>query len=106
MTITSMLFYAVPRRRWDWSRLAAGTLVALFLTVDLSFFGANLAKLFHGGWFPMVAALGVFSVMTTWRMGARWRLRELAKVRDPVRRLLREPEARAAGTRRRAPRSS
>jgi KUP system potassium uptake protein len=51
--------------------------------VDLAFFGANLAKLFHGGWFPMVAALAVFSVMTTWRMGARWRFRELAKIRVP-----------------------
>ncbi len=81
MTITSMLFYAVARERWGWSPLVAGTLVALFLVIDLAFFGANLAKLFHGGWFPMVAALGVFSVMSTWRMGARWRQRELAKVR-------------------------
>jgi len=81
MSITSVLFYAVARRRWNWSRLRAGALVGLFLVVDLSFFSANLAKLFHGGWFPMVAALGVFSMMTTWRMGARWRFRELAKVR-------------------------
>jgi KUP system potassium uptake protein len=29
----------------------------------------------------MVAALGVFSVMTTWRLGALWRYRELSKVR-------------------------
>src|SRR5262245_1177679 len=83
MSITSVLFYAVAHRCWGWSRLRAGGLVALFLLVDLSFFGANLAKLFHGGWFPMVAALGVFSVMTTWRMGARWRFREMAKMRMP-----------------------
>lgn len=81
MAVTSILFYAVSRNHWGWSRARAGSLVALFLTVDLAFFGANLAKLFHGGWFPMVAALGVFSVMTTWRMGARWRFRELSKVR-------------------------
>jgi len=83
MSITSVLFYAVARQRWGWPRLAAGALVGLFLTVDLAFFGANLAKLFHGGWFPMVAALAVFSVMTTWKMGARWRFRELAAVRIP-----------------------
>lgn len=81
MSITSVLFYVVARRRWGWSLLRAGALVGLFLVVDLAFFGANLAKIFHGGWFPMVAALGIFSIMTTWRMGARWRMRELAKVR-------------------------
>ncbi len=81
MAVTSMLFYAVARTHWGWSRLHAGALVTLFLVVDLAFFGANLAKIFHGGWFPMVAALGVFSVMTTWRLGAYWRYRELSKVR-------------------------
>jgi KUP system potassium uptake protein len=81
MTITSLLFFTVAHERWGWSWPRAGALVGLFLVVDVAFFGANLAKLFHGGWFPMVAALMVFSVMTTWRMGARWRFRELAKVR-------------------------
>src|SRR5262249_8333976 len=76
-------FYAVARRCWAWSKLRAGAIAGLFLVVDLAFFGANLAKLFHGGWFPMVAALAVFSVMTTGRMGARWRFRELAKIRVP-----------------------
>jgi KUP system potassium uptake protein len=77
------LFYAVARECWGWTKTQAGTLAGLFLAVDLAFFSANLLKLFHGGWFPMVAALGVFSVMTTWKMGARWRFRELAKVRIP-----------------------
>src|SRR4029077_20907330 len=83
MAITSVLFYEVARQRWGWSRLRAGALVGLFLLVDVAFFSANLAKIFHGGWFPMVAALGVFSVMTTWKMGARWRFQELAKVNVP-----------------------
>jgi KUP system potassium uptake protein len=88
MAITSVLFYAVARRCWRWSALRAGAVAGTFLAVDLAFFGANLAKLFHGGWFPMVAALGVFSVMTTWRMGARWRFREMAKIRVPFADLL------------------
>ena len=88
MAITSVLFYAVARRCWAWSAALAAVVAGTFLVVDLAFFGANLAKLFHGGWFPMVAALGVFSVMTTWRMGARWRFREMAKIRVPFADLL------------------
>jgi KUP system potassium uptake protein len=102
MAITSVLFYAVARQRWHWSWLRAGVLAGLFLLVDVAFFGANLAKLFHGGWFPMVAALAVFSVMTTWRMGARWRFRELAKVRmrfdDFFKSLRIQPPLRVKGT--------
>ena len=32
-----------------------------FLVVDLAFFAANLPKVFHGGWFPLVVAAGVFT---------------------------------------------
>jgi KUP system potassium uptake protein len=42
---------------------------ALFLAVDLSFLGANLVKIAKGGWFPLVVALGVFCLMTTWKRG-------------------------------------
>jgi KUP system potassium uptake protein len=102
MAITSVLFYAVARSHWGWTRMRAGILVTLFIVVDLALFGANLAKLFHGGWFPMVAALGVFSVMTTWRMGVRWRVRELSKVRmrfdDFLASLKLQPPLRVKGT--------
>jgi KUP system potassium uptake protein len=69
MSITSLLFYAVARHRWQWSRWKAGALVTLFLIVDVSFLLANLNKIESGGWFPIVVALVVFSIMTTWRRG-------------------------------------
>ena len=83
MAITSVLFYAVARRCWAWSAVLAGGVAGTFLVVDLAFFGANLAKLFHGGWFPDGRGARGLSVMTTWRMGARWRFREMAKIRVP-----------------------
>ena len=102
MSITSVLFYAVARRCWCWSAWRAGSLVALFLVVDLAFFGANLAKIVHGGWFPMLAAGGVFAVMSTWRFGASWRARELASMRIPFTELFAslklEPPGRVKGT--------
>lgn len=102
MSITSVLFYAVARQRWGWSRGRAGSIVALFLVVDLAFFGANLAKLFSGGWFPLVAAGMIFSCMTTWKRGGVWRQRELAKARmrfeDFLASLRIQPPARVKGT--------
>ena len=69
MGITSVFFYAVARQRLGWSKLAAGSLVGLFLSIDLAFFLANVTKIEHGGWFPIVVALLMFTVMTTWRRG-------------------------------------
>ncbi len=33
--------------------------------VDLAFFGANAVKIVAGGWFPLLMALVVFTLMTT-----------------------------------------
>ena len=69
MAITSILFYSVARARWGWSFFQAGALVGLFLVIDLSFFAANAVKIVEGGWFPIAVALGVFTLMTTWKRG-------------------------------------
>jgi KUP system potassium uptake protein len=69
MAITSMLFYSVARRRWSWSRARAGTVLAMFLTFDLAFFSACSAKIAHGGWFPLLVAIGILVVMLTWKKG-------------------------------------
>jgi KUP system potassium uptake protein len=69
MAITSVVYFMVLTRAWHWPKWKAGLLVALFLGFDIPFFGANALKFFHGGWFPIAVALGVFLVMTTWKKG-------------------------------------
>ncbi len=69
MTITTVLYYEVMRVRWNWPIWKAGGIAALFLLVDLAFFGANLIKVAHGGWFPIVVAILIFTVMATWKEG-------------------------------------
>jgi KUP system potassium uptake protein len=69
MVITTTLFYAVARERWQWSRSTAGLLAAAFLVVDLGFFAANIIKIEHGGWFPLLIAAAVFALMATWERG-------------------------------------
>ncbi|MGC4081185.1 MAG: potassium transporter Kup [Vicinamibacterales bacterium] len=71
MTITSIMFSVVARQRWQWPMAAVIAVVGIFLAIDLSFLGANIVKVPHGGWFPLVAATAVFMVMTTWKQGRR-----------------------------------
>ena len=44
-------------------------LLALFLVLEVGFFAANLSKVEEGGWFPLVVASVMFTVLTTWRRG-------------------------------------
>jgi KUP system potassium uptake protein len=71
MIITTLLFYRVARELWGWSRMKAAGLTGLFLAVDVAFFGANIVKLFEGGWFPLVVAFAVYTLMSTWKRGRR-----------------------------------
>ncbi len=84
MTITSLLFYVVARRRWGWSLWKAGGITAGFLCIDLIFFSSNFTKLFHGGWFPLVVALAFFAVMSTWKRGRSLLWARLSKVSLPL----------------------
>ncbi|MGH8113890.1 MAG: potassium transporter Kup [Rhodanobacteraceae bacterium] len=77
MTIDTTLFLIVAWRMWKWNPALVALLGLGLLTVDLSFFGANTLKLLDGGWFPLVLALAVFTVLTTWRRGRELVLRQL-----------------------------
>jgi KUP system potassium uptake protein len=71
MVLTTIVFYFVARERFGWRPWRAVTLCLLFLSFDLAFFGANVFKIPQGGWFPLVAAIAVFTVLSTWRTGRR-----------------------------------
>jgi KUP system potassium uptake protein len=81
MAITTILMAVVARELWKWPTAGAAALAAVFLVPDLAFFGANILKVPHGGWFPLVVAAAVFTLLTTWRRG-----REILdrRVRDEV----------------------
>ena len=69
MVITTGLLFVVARERWKWRLSSTLLLVSLFLVVDLAFFGANVVKIAHGGWFPLAIAATVFTLMSTWKTG-------------------------------------
>jgi KUP system potassium uptake protein len=77
MVVTTLLMLIVAVRLWHWKLPLVIAIGMLFLIIDLAFFGANLLKVEHGGWFPLVLGLLVFAVMTTWRRGRELVLRQL-----------------------------
>ncbi|MBB5873685.1 KUP system potassium uptake protein [Allocatelliglobosispora scoriae] len=69
ITITTLLFLYVARATWKtplWILVTGG---AVLMTVDLLFVAANLTKLAHGAWLPLLIGLTAFTVMTTWQRG-------------------------------------
>jgi KUP system potassium uptake protein len=90
MGITTVLTYVVMRRRWRWSRKLAIPLMAFFLVIDLSFFGANSIKVLDGGWFPLVLGVAIYVLMTTWKEGRRLLAERLIARSIPLDRFLKE----------------
>jgi KUP system potassium uptake protein len=71
MVITAILLYVVAVERWGWAKPLAFGVIAVFLTIDLTFFGANLLKVVQGGWLPLLIGTCIFTFMTTWKTGRR-----------------------------------
>lgn len=69
VTITTGLLAYLARTQWGWPfpLVLAGT--CLFGTIELLFLSANLTKLVHGAWLPLLIAVVVFTVLMTWHRG-------------------------------------
>jgi KUP system potassium uptake protein len=77
MLITTILLYSVMVNRWQWKPLLAGSVVALFGTIDLGFFVSNSMKIVEGGWLPLVIGGILTYLMVAFRAGSWASRREL-----------------------------
>jgi KUP system potassium uptake protein len=101
MAITTGLAF-IYMRAHGWSLALALPIFAVFGVIDLTFLSANLLKITEGGWFPIVVAVAVFTVMATWwrgrRLLAELRGRDAMPLRHCVEALNPERPARIPGT--------
>jgi KUP system potassium uptake protein len=70
ITITTLLYFYVAHARWRvplWLIVVGGSAL---LGVDLLFVAANLTKLVHGAWLPLLIAIITFTIMMTWQRGS------------------------------------
>ena len=66
MVVTTCLAFIIARHYWGWKLPLAAAVIAPFLVLDLTFFGANMLKVLTGGWVPLTLGLGLCIVMATW----------------------------------------
>ena len=69
ITITTLLFFYYARHQWRtplWIVLAGG---GVLIAIDLLFLAANLTKLVHGAWLPLLIGITAFTILTTWQRG-------------------------------------
>jgi len=69
MVITTILAFFVMRQLWKWSLTTALLVTSFFFVIDVSFFGANLLKFFHGGYVPIAMGIVIYVMMRTWHSG-------------------------------------
>jgi len=104
ITITTTLFFYYARTRWGWPLWVVLVGGGFLLLVDLMFFAANLTKLVHGAWLPLLIAVVAFTVMTTWQKGREIVTRAREKAEGPLREFVdglgdcKPPLVRMAGT--------
>lgn len=69
MVITTFLlsFIMIGEWKWHWTKVFPVTI--FLLIIDMSFFVPLLNKIPHGGWVPLLVAMLLYLVMTTWRKG-------------------------------------
>jgi KUP system potassium uptake protein len=102
MLATTILTYFVIRYRWRMNLLLCLGATGFFLTIDSAFFAANVLKILHGGWFPLLLGTLLFTLMLTWRSGRQLVFDNLHKHAIPLDAFLESlflaPPVRVAGT--------
>ena len=85
ITITTLLFFYLSRQQWRtplWLVVAGG---GALLTIDLLFLAANLTKVVHGAWLPLLIGIIVFTIFSTWQKGRELVTRQRQRDEGPLR---------------------
>ncbi|MCW7539571.1 potassium transporter Kup [Aquabacterium sp. A7-Y] len=102
MLITTTMTFFVIRYAWNYPWLLCIAATGFFFVVDALFFAANAAKVFDGGWFPLLIGVVMFVLMMTWKQGRQLlsdRLRdESIELRAFLDSVFLSPPTRVAGT--------
>jgi len=96
MAIDTVLIAVVLFGMWKWNRLVTIALLAVFFTIDLLYFSANLLKVPDGGWFPLLIGAVAFTLLTTWARGRQLMIARMNEAALPMEVFIKSASASAA----------
>jgi KUP system potassium uptake protein len=70
MVVDGTLAFIVVWKLWQWPLWRSVALILPFFVVDVTFFSANLIKLFEGAWVPILFGTGMVLLILAWRRGS------------------------------------
>jgi KUP system potassium uptake protein len=70
MVADGIMGFVVIWKLWNWRAATAAALIVPLVTVDLTFFAANLLKLLEGAWVPLLFGVAMAVMIWTWRRGS------------------------------------
>ena len=69
MLITTVLTFYVVRFGWKYPLWLCIASTGVFFLIDFAFLASNMLKFVEGGWFPILVAGAIFTLMVTWKEG-------------------------------------
>ena len=96
MMIDSVLIGVVLFSLWNWNKVAAVAVLAVFFFIDLLYFSANLLKVPAGGWFPLLVGAFAFTLLTTWAKGRKLMIDRMNEAALPMEVFIKSASASAA----------
>jgi KUP system potassium uptake protein len=94
MVTDGIVGFIVIWKLWNWKAATAAAVIVPLVLVDLSFFSANLLKLFDGAWVPLLFGMVMVIVIWTWRRGAAILIAKTRRTEVPLRDLIKSLEKR------------
>jgi len=100
--LATILYFVIALRRWNWPLWKASIFFGVFILIDLALFSASALKFLHGGWVPVLIAVVIFTLMTTWKRGRAILTERMQDISLPMEHFLQDvgdtPRARVPGT--------
>jgi KUP system potassium uptake protein len=94
MVADAIMAFFVVWKLWNWRVATAAALIVPFVVIDMTFFAANLLKLFDGAWVPLLFGAVMAVIVWTWMRGASILVKKTRKIEVPMQDLIRSLEKR------------
>jgi KUP system potassium uptake protein len=94
MVADGIMGFVVIWKLWNWRAATAAALIVPFVVVDITFFSANLLKLFEGAWVPLLFGFAMAITIWTWRRGAAILTAKTRRTEVPLKDLIKSLEKR------------